>query len=126
MHEPVIECMRLWAADMNIGYVLTEEQLQHYFSCFGTVLDVYLPRCAQTGTADDVMPASSSASPPASSLLNVYSHSGVSDVCPAKQCSCRRSACMRGSMPLKQGSTCLEAMYYRHAQHTGSDTCCMR
>ncbi|KAK9846372.1 hypothetical protein WJX81_002535 [Elliptochloris bilobata] len=29
---------------MNIGYVLTEEQLHAYFSRFGTVLDVYLPR----------------------------------------------------------------------------------
>ena len=47
---------------MNIGYVLTEEQLQHYFSCFGTVLDVYLPRSAHRGRADYVMPACSSAS----------------------------------------------------------------
>lgn len=58
---PFNECKRLWAADMNIGYVLTEEQLQHYFSCFGTVLDVYLPRSAQRGRADYVMPARSSA-----------------------------------------------------------------
>lgn len=29
---------------MNIGYILTEEQLQRYFSQYGSVLDVYLPR----------------------------------------------------------------------------------
>ena len=29
---------------MNVGYVLTEEQLHQYFSKYGTVLDVYLPR----------------------------------------------------------------------------------
>lgn len=29
-------------ADMNVGYVLGEEQLNRYFSHFGNVLDVYL------------------------------------------------------------------------------------
>eukprot|EP00884_Botryococcus_braunii_P000570 jgi/Botrbrau1/10513/Bobra.0133s0113.2 len=29
---------------MNVGYVLTEEQLRTYFSQYGTVLDVYLPK----------------------------------------------------------------------------------
>ena len=31
---------------MNIGYILSEEQLQRYFSQYGSVLDVYLPRWA--------------------------------------------------------------------------------
>ena len=29
---------------MNVGYVLSEEQLKAYFSRYGTVLDVYLPK----------------------------------------------------------------------------------
>ena len=86
----------MWAADMNIGYVLTEEQLQNYFSCFGTVLDVYLPRSAQLGAAY-LIPACSTAWPHWLLLLPPCKSSLDARVCllARKATSCRLPACKR-------------------------------